>query len=369
MSPAADRFWSPAAQFDESDLAMTEPAHPLEKAIALPGCIWLFCFDGQGAGRPGTSADLARIDAPDHGHVWLHLDNVDRRTTDLLAGLAILPDEARATLDGDRQHQFVERGNEVMFGQILDHEYAYEGPRETCDQLCFAMGPGFLITSRRHAVSAIDATRRALEGGALARDPVALFELLLSQSCKGSAFWLNDIAGALDEIEDKVVIDELGRSQRGPLGLTRRRLVRLTRQIGGLRSTIQRYGQAAAEAEDERLIESGAALGQLANSLLRETVSLQDRARTLQEEINAILATETNDRLFTLTVLTAILLPATLVTGYFGMNTKNLPFADVEEGTIYASIICGLASLTALLVLRRLGLTSANAERKGARRR
>lgn len=350
---------------------MNEQVRRLATAIGVPGCVWLLVFDAAGAPGPGRAEDLARIDAPAGGFVWLHLDNVDRRTTDLLNDLAILPPDARVTLDGDSPHQFVERADKILFGQIHDHEYAIEGPRESCDHLCFAIGPGFLITSRRHPVSSVDAIRRALEAGARARDPIALFDQLVGQSCKASAFWLNDIARALDEIEDRVVIEELGRSQRGPLGLARRRLVRLARQINGLRSTLQRYAENAAEGEDPRFIESGDALGQLADSLLRETVSLQDRARTLQEEINALLATETNDRLYTLTVLTAILLPATLVTGYFGMNTKNLPFADLEEGTVYASLICAVASLSALLLLRRLGLASPDGERKagaGARR-
>lgn len=346
---------------------MTEQAPSFAASIGVPGCVWLFRFDDAGASAPGDKADLARIDAPTTGFVWLHLDNVDRRTTDLLNGFSTLSPEARATLDGDRQHQYVERADQILFGQIYDHEYAIEGPRESCDLLCFALGPRFLITSRRHPVSSVDILRRQIQSGAPARDPAALFDSLVAQCCKASAFWLNDIARALDEIEDRVVIEELGRSQRGPLGLTRRRLVRLARQINGMRSTIQRYAETAADAGDERFVESGDTLGQLADSLARETISLQDRARTLQEEINAILATETNDRLYTLTVLTAILLPATLVTGYFGMNTKNLPFADVEEGTIYASMICGAASLCALLLLRRLGLASADGEAKRKR--
>ena len=47
----------------------------------------------------------------------------------------------------------------------------------------------------------------------------------------------------------------------------------------------------------------------------------------------------TNRRLFTLSILTACLLPPTLVTGFFGMNTKDLPFQNSDGGTWYALLV------------------------------
>jgi zinc transporter len=78
-----------------------------------------------------------------------------------------------------------------------------------------------------------------------------------------------------------------------------------------------------------------------------------DRARLLQEEVAAQLATATNRNLFALTVVTTLLLPPAFVTGLFGMNTKGLPFADSDYGTIYATIICVLAAGVAYLLIRR----------------
>jgi zinc transporter len=40
-----------------------------------------------------------------------------------------------------------------------------------------------------------------------------------------------------------------------------------------------------------------------------------------------------------LPLVTTLWLPATFVTGFFGMNTKNLPFADNEYGTSYAGAL------------------------------
>ena len=120
---------------------------------------------------------------------------------------------------------------------------------------------------------------------------------------------------------------------------------------------MHRLAEAAAAPEHAALADSAVGLGQRADSLSRDAVNLQERARMLQDEINAILTLETNDRLYMLTIITATLMPATFVTGYFGMNTKQLLFSESDSGTIYATLICVFASIGALLLMRRMGLT------------
>jgi zinc transporter len=66
------------------------------------------------------------------------------------------------------------------------------------------------------------------------------------------------------------------------------------------------------------------------------------------------MAATTNRRLFTLSILTACLLPPTLVTGVFGMNTKDLPFQDVDGGTWCALAIAASAAAAVFWLLRRL---------------
>ncbi len=62
----------------------------------------------------------------------------------------------------------------------------------------------------------------------------------------------------------------------------------------------------------------------------------------------------TNRRLLTLSLLTAAILPPTLVTGFFGMNTKDLPFQDIPGGTWYAFAIAAAAGALTYWALQRL---------------
>jgi zinc transporter len=49
-------------------------------------------------------------------------------------------------------------------------------------------------------------------------------------------------------------------------------------------------------------------------------------------------------------------LPATLITGIFGMNVKGLPLTDLETGSLWVGGVLIGASVITYVILRRLGL-------------
>jgi zinc transporter len=49
-----------------------------------------------------------------------------------------------------------------------------------------------------------------------------------------------------------------------------------------------------------------------------------------------------------------LLLPPTLVTGFFGMNTKDMPFQNSDGGTWMAATAALLAASACYFLLRRL---------------
>ncbi len=67
------------------------------------------------------------------------------------------------------------------------------------------------------------------------------------------------------------------------------------------------------------------------------------------EAYNTISTKRTNDIIRILTIMTAIMLPLTLVTGYFGMNFKHLPMTDDHYG--YLKTIIGMGVLAVAMVV------------------
>lgn len=67
------------------------------------------------------------------------------------------------------------------------------------------------------------------------------------------------------------------------------------------------------------------------------------------EAYNTISTKRTNDIIRILTIMTAIMLPLTLVTGYFGMNFKHLPLTEDPLG--YLKTIMGMTTLAIAMIV------------------
>lgn len=79
---------------------------------------------------------------------------------------------------------------------------------------------------------------------------------------------------------------------------------------------------------------------------------VEDRARLMQEEIAARLNEQTNRTLYFLSVVTAALLPITLITGVFGMNVGGLPWLEHPHGFRHVMLLMVLMVVAALGLIR-----------------
>jgi magnesium transporter len=79
-------------------------------------------------------------------------------------------------------------------------------------------------------------------------------------------------------------------------------------------------------------------------------------AEALEATNESIITHRLNDMLALLTILSAVLLPLTLITGFYGMNIDNLPFAHNGIGS--------LIFLLALMVVLAVGVLAYVRRRK-----
>jgi zinc transporter len=86
---------------------------------------------------------------------------------------------------------------------------------------------------------------------------------------------------------------------------------------------------------------------------IEEIAEIYERAKLLQEELASRLAENTGRNLYVLSILTAVLLPMTLVTGVYGMNVVHLPGATSFPLVLLLILASGGVTL-ALLFWRRL---------------
>ncbi len=141
--------------------------------------------------------------------------------------------------------------------------------------------------------------------------------------------------------------------ERERIGRVRLRAVRVHRQLAQLRNMFHRLEPRLA-VHNIAIAAAIRALAQKLDALDHEVGSLHERSRLLLDELDAKMTAVTNRRLFTLSVLTACLLPPTLVTGFFGMNTKDMPFQNSDGGTWMAAMVALGAGIICYWALRRI---------------
>lgn len=77
----------------------------------------------------------------------------------------------------------------------------------------------------------------------------------------------------------------------------------------------------------------------------------QELIEGIYSSIDTMLTYRTNSIIKTLTMISVIMLPLTLITGFFGMNIK-LPFADLKTASIYISGFMGIITVAMLLYFK-----------------
>ncbi|WP_233382255.1 CorA family divalent cation transporter [Methylobacterium sp. C25] len=337
--------------------------HLLSDAPAMPGLLWAMRFDETGLGHLVPHGEP--LPAPGEfgeSFFWLHFNLNDARLTDAIAEGRFGPAHLAASAFGSDEHQRIAVEDGHIGGVVADlvQEFCPEANADAAGRLHFVMGSQFLVSGRRHPVLAPEAVREAAAEGKSMNAPIALLETLVSHVIASMAATGARLVDELDTIEDHI-LERRGRTrgERRRLGPIRRDAVRLHRQLLGLRAVFHRLEAAD---EDENIapaaVKTASRIAQRLDALDRDMVMIADRSRLMQEEVTAHLAEESNRQIYTLSILTAVFLPPTLVTGLFGMNTKGLPLSDLENGSTIAIVIGVVSALAVFGVIRALGIRS-----------
>lgn len=324
-------------------------AAALAEMLNQPGLVW--CFD------PGeeSAARLVFDLPPDDGRFrWLHLNLADQRSLRWLEAHAGLSPALRALmLATDSQPRVVVERDAV--GLVLhDFERGLQeaGPGQI-DTLRVAARAGLLITARAHPLQCADLVRERLAAGAAPGDGAAALGFLIGTMVDSLAALVLDLTQQLLDTETELMTNDAAPDTR-ELIAARRRSAQLHRLVGGMRASLRRmdgepgltFGYALIPREQEPRLAA----------LDADIVGIQQQLRLLRDEIDLQTAQRTNRNVYLLSVMTALLMPATLVTGFFGMNTDGMPFTKGDYGTLVAGLIALGSAGFSYWLLGRLGL-------------
>lgn len=321
---------------------------------APAGFLCGFAFhEGKASGIDWAHASTLPGDAS--SPVWLHLSGADPAMSEWLQHCSVLPSTVREFLDGEDRRPRVHIGNNWLFGVISDFE---RGGSADIDQgksaLRFYIDASRLITVRAFPLESTDRLRHAVLDGDVFRDTIELFATLIRGLNETFAENVNNLGDRLDDVEEGV-LDGRHIDQRAGLGAIRRDLVELKRYVDPMRTAFAQLLASHPQWSDPRSAEAMVQSIQTLNSIGGSLEALYERAKLLQDEMSSLLAEDINRKLLALSIMSALLLPASLISGIFGMNVDGLPGTHAHYAfwiVTGAMLTLGVITVAALKKLR-----------------
>ncbi len=307
--------------------------------------------DPEGAREVAADQVLRRLDGGP-GAVWIDFDAEDQTTArELLAPLHIHP------LAIEDMFLEINRPKVDDYGPYLYlvvHSARWEeGERPSLREIDVVVGERFIVTYHdgptRSIASALDALGHRPE--LLGRGPAQLLHFVLDLLVDHYLPIMDRIAGEIDALEEEVFRRTTHRGQVRILRL-KRGMAALRRIVGPQRDTIL-----ALTRDEFRAIpaEMRPYLRDVYDRLARVSDlldSFRDEVAGLLELHVSLASNRLNEVIKTLTVIATIMLPLSLVTGYYGMN---FPFAAYrwKHGELYVLGVLGVTALGTWWYLRR----------------
>jgi len=302
-------------------------AGPVPLSGMGPGLIWGLDFSSEGP------LPVQTCESPVSGSFrWLHLNLADHGTRRWIEAQAGLPLAVRELLLSSDTHQRALVDGDAVGCVLHDFERDFDvADTARVGVLRLALTPTLMLTTRLHPLRSADIARQRLERGAAATGPSQALELLVGAITENIADISRTLSVDVQRAEDEFLDGHYPSTARDLIGI-RRRLAQLHRLLAGMRGVFQRL-----------------------QSLDADILGVQGQLRLLREELDIQEAQRTNQNLYILSIITALMLPATLVTGIFGMNTGGLPFATGPWGTLHATILAAGAAAATYALLRWMG--------------
>ncbi|MBS3650645.1 magnesium transporter CorA [Pseudaminobacter sp. 19-2017] len=300
-------------------------------------------------------AGFATDDANTARWIWRSYDIGDLRARHEISAEPAMPAPVKSAFLSSAETCHVDLDEGWLHGDLPDLRHDESVETRGLAHFRFAFNERMLIGARKQQLRSVSLVRAMVESRSRPfRAPAELISAILLKSLDGLAADLTGINEQLDGVEDRIVCDEWQR-ERQPLVGIRRKLVMIHRRIAGLTNLFRHLDLAHRDDLSPALAEMTDRLSHQTMMLNHDSEQLQARARLLQEEVMARLTAQSNRLLYLLSVLTAVLLPMSIISGLFGMNVGGLPFMGDNAGFWTVTLLSVLVAATTLYFVRRLG--------------
>jgi zinc transporter len=316
---------------------VSEQSLPVEAAWAL---------DGQGGAKPLDAASLDDRSTPE-ALFWIDLDLTRGAAREWLRRRAGME---KAAVDILLAGETRPRALALATGLVLVLRGVNLNPGADPEDMVAIrlwLDRQQVITSRRRRVLSVEDLGDALKAGKGPTSPGSFLVFLIGRLTERIGAVVAQIEDEIDDIELSIADDEIA-DLRARLGDLRRQVAAIRRFLSPQRDALDRLYRQPGEFLTDREAQD---LREETDRLTRHLEDLdlaRERALVTQEELQNRIAQEQNQRVYLLSVVAAIFLPLSFVTGLLGMNVAGLPGTESNWG---------FAISAATMILLGVGLT------------
>lgn len=313
------------------------------------GLLFAYVLDGAGGGREIDWDGIGRW-RPEDGPVWVHFDRTGDAAANWLSDQDwIDPAAAETLLSQEGQRPRVERFGDALMIVLRGINLNPGADPEDLVAIHMWVEKDRIVTLRRRRLRAGLRMRDAIVAGDGPSGEADFISMLLDFLFQPMHQVLHDLDDQVGDLNARVLAEADPHAHRRTLQELRHMLIALRRHLAPQRDALGRLHRETVswiDADDRTYLREDA------ESMVRfvdDLDAVAARAQVVQEELQAQLTERTNKTVYILTVISALLLPAALLTGLFGVNVGGMPWVKSDLG--FWIILLGVPALAVVELL------------------
>jgi len=311
---------------------------------------FLWAYD-IGADGTITTVDQAAITTPvaPNTYRWVHLQSDESDAEQLLDTLAL----PSSVADSLMALQTRPRVLPIKEGALIFLRGINANPGADPDDMVSLrlwLTPTLMVTARRQnrRLMSVQDTREMIESGEAPATTAELLVTLLTRIADRIHDKIEDIDEQLAQYE---TADALNKQDRQQLAMLRRQTAIIRRHLAPQRDALDTLIRLPNLINDSLIFE----LRDQADRMTRYVEDLdlaRERSLVLQDELRNQIADQQGIRMYVLSMITAIFLPLSFLTGVFGMNVAGLPGTEAPDA--FTTLMMAMGGIAVVMLIAML---------------
>jgi len=307
-------------------------------------------FDAQGVPTKRSSDILAASDA---AFTWMHLDaneeesralveTGDQKLDELIVD-ALMADETRprAVVHAEGVMLIVRSVNRGADGQVED-----------MTSLRFWVDAKRVVSVQRRPSAVVDFMQSQLENGKNVKGPGAFLLYMLWHLFEDMGDAIAEISNDLDELEELILENPLSLDHKD-ISLLRKKIIQLQRFVSPHGAAISGFKAFELSWLSKRQRRHLQECLDLITKHIEHLHSIRERSQVVSDEVANVFARKMNQNVYLLSLIAAVFMPLSFLTGLFGINVGGMPGANIESAFwLFCGGLAGVFVIQSLVFLK-----------------